>query len=252
MSALFVCLTIFNLIKHKSASSYSVKVFKPAMNLVNLKGSVKNIPIPSFKVYMNMFIHSIETLVREMEWKAQLFLNPSKKTTKNTFNFRSIKNPEHVKELVKFKSDLVKIVKNVKFRKVNSKFQRQLHDDKVRIQNNNNVIVHADKTTNLYEVNPSDYKKLVQKEVNQEYKKVTSNTIKKINTAHKKVVNDLELQDRVMKTTDRECFISLKDHKDDFANKPKCRLLNPMKPEVGRISHLILKDIVKVVRENLD
>ena len=109
LSALFVCLTAFNLIKHKSASSYSVKVFKPAMNLVNLKGSVKNIPIPSFKVYMNMFIHSIETLVREMEWKAQLFLNPSKKTTKNTFNFRSIKIQSMLRNLLSLKVILLKL-----------------------------------------------------------------------------------------------------------------------------------------------
>ena len=71
-----------------------------------------------------------------MEWKAILFLNPSKKNAKRTFNFRSIKNPEHVKELVQFKSDLVKIVKNIQFRKVNSKFQNKLHHDKLRIQRN--------------------------------------------------------------------------------------------------------------------
>ena len=87
VSTLFVCLTTYNLIKHKSISSYSVEHFQPAMNLVNLEGSVKNIPIPSFKVYMNMFIHSIETLVREMEWKAILFLNPSKKPQKEHLIF---------------------------------------------------------------------------------------------------------------------------------------------------------------------
>ena len=249
VSALFVCLTTVIIIKHNSASNQLCEVFQPAMNRINLQGSVKNIPIPSYKVYYNMFINSIETLVREMGWAAQLYLNPSSKTTKRTFNFRSINNPKRLRELDKFKSDLVKIVKNIQFRKYNNSFQRKIHDDKRRIQNSNNVIVHADKTSNLYEVTPSDYKKLVQKEVNEEYKKVTSRTMDKINMAHKKIVSNLELQDRVMKTTERECFISFKDHKSDFINKPKCRLLDPFKCEVGRISHLLLKDIVKVVRE---
>ena len=249
VSALFVCLTTVIIIKHNSASNQLCEVFQPAMNRINLQGSVKNIPIPSYKVYYNMFINSIETLVREMGWTAQLYLNPSSKTTKRTFNFRSINNPKRLRELDKFKSDLVKIVKNIQFRKYNNSFQRKIHDDKRRIQNSNNVIVHADKTSNLYEVTPSDYKKLVQKEVNEEYKKVTSRTMDKINMAHKKIVSNLELQDRVMKSTERECFISFKDHKSDFINKPKCRLLDPYKCEVGRISHLLLKDIVKVVRE---
>ena len=246
---LFMCLTSSFIINHYSDSIYCVQSFQPAMNLVNLQGSVKNIPIPSFKVYLMMLINSIETLCREMEWAANIYLNPRSKTTKNTFNFRSIKNPPKVKELVKFKNDMLKIVKNVQFKNRNNKFQRKLHDDVIKIRNNNNVIVHADKTSNLYEVEPSTHKKLVQKEVNQEYKKETFKNIQKINTAHKAIVNDLYLQDRVFRTTERECFISFKDHKGDFSNNPKSRLLNPMKPEVGRISHLLLKDIVEIVRE---
>ena len=85
--------------------------------------------------------------------------------------------------------------------------------------------------------------------MHKEYKRVTSRTIRKINTAHKVIVNNLELEDRVFKTTERESFISLKDHKPDFRNNPKCRLLVPTKPEIGRISHLILKNIIEVVRQ---
>ena len=93
------------------------------------------------------------------------------------------------------------------------------------------------------------YKNLIAKNVHKEYKRVTSRTIRKINTAHKVIVNNLEIEDRVFKTTERESFISLKDHKPDFVNNPKCRLLVPTKPEIGRISHLILKNIIEVVRQ---
>ena len=39
------------------------------------------------------------------------------------------------------------------------------------------------------------------------------------------------------------CFITLKDHKANFLNNPKTRLLNPAKNELGRISKAILNKI---------
>ena len=39
------------------------------------------------------------------------------------------------------------------------------------------------------------------------------------------------------------CFITLKDHIDNFLNNPKIRLLNPSKNELGRISKTILDKI---------
>ena len=47
------------------------------------------------------------------------------------------------------------------------------------------------------------------------------------------------------------CFVSLKDHKDNFANNPKTRLLNPAKNEIGRISKDILDNINKSLRSTL-
>ena len=41
----------------------------------------------------------------------------------------------------------------------------------------------------------------------------------------------------------REAFISLKDHKENFENKPKCRLINPAKSNSGKISKLILDKV---------
>ena len=38
----------------------------------------------------------------------------------------------------------------------------------------------------------------------------------------------------------REAFISLKDHKDNFENKPTCRLINPAKSESGKLNKTIL------------
>ena len=191
-----------------------------------------------------MFINSIENVASEMEWATYFFFNPQSKTAKNTFNFKSNKKPPKNKELIAFKKDLVDIVKKIEFENRPNSYQRRLNVEKNNIINNGNIIVSADKTNNHYEMSANDYTTLLAKNVNKEYKLQTSRNIRRINIAHKAIVNKLDLEDRVFKTVERDSFITLKDHKPDFLNKPKCRLLNPAKPEVGRISHIILKKIV--------
>ena len=61
-------------------------------------------------------------------------------------------------------------------------------------------------------------------------------------------MKSLDIQDRVFKTTDRNCFVTLKDHKPGFKNSPSCRLLNPTKCEIGKISHQILSKVIETVR----
>ena len=52
----------------------------------------------------------------------------------------------------------------------------------------------------------------------------------------------------MFKTVKRECFITLKDHKDNFQNNPKCRLLNPTKCELGKVSQQILTKKLTIIR----
>ena len=46
----------------------------------------------------------------------------------------------------------------------------------------------------------------------------------------------------------REAFISLKDHKENFQNNPKCRLINPAKSDSGKISKPILDKLSTKLR----
>ena len=48
-----------------------------------------------------------------------------------------------------------------------------------------------------------------------------------------------------------ECFITLKDHKPNFKNNPKVRLIKPAKNEIGRISKNILDKINHQLRDSL-
>ena len=51
-----------------------------------------------------------------------------------------------------------------------------------------------------------------------------------------------------MATQARPARASLKDHKPNFQEDPKIRLLNLTKPEIGRISKKILSKIITVVK----
>ena len=59
----------------------------------------------------------------------------------------------------------------------------------------------------------------------------------------KRIAEDLGIAERVPITSKREAFSSLKDHKDDFQNNPKGRILNPCKPELGKVSKQLLDPI---------
>ena len=41
----------------------------------------------------------------------------------------------------------------------------------------------------------------------------------------------------------KDAFITLKDHKANFKNTPSCRLINPMKSDIGKVSKKILDHI---------
>ena len=56
----------------------------------------------------------------------------------------------------------------------------------------------------------------------------------------KDIAKKLQLDSRINSTAKREAFITLKDHKPKFANNPTCRLINPAKSEIGKISKQLL------------
>ena len=80
------------------------------------------------------------------------------------------------------------------------------------------------------------------------YKKANTNTINTINNEAKNIATNLNIADRAERMAERQAFITLKDHKDNFQNKPTCRLINPAKSEIGRISKQLLEIINTTIR----
>ena len=48
---------------------------------------------------------------------------------------------------------------------------------------------------------------------------------------------------------EREAFITLKDHKPNFQNDTKCRLLNPANTELGKVSKKLTENLVEITAE---
>ena len=46
-----------------------------------------------------------------------------------------------------------------------------------------------------------------------------------------------------------DAFITLKDHKPNFPTNPKCRLINPSKRELGKVSHFFIEKVNTIIRD---
>ena len=76
-----------------------------------------------------------------------------------------------------------------------------------------------------------------------EFNIVNKNIHHKINSDGNSIMKKKIIYDRMLSNGEDEAFITLKDHKANFQNNPKVRLLNPAKNEIGCISKSILDKI---------
>ena len=106
----------------------------------------------------------------------------------------------------------------------------------------------ADKTRNVYEMDKGQYKKLFRENITKTYRKADDKTEENIGHEVKYISTKLEMSDRVEKMAQRQAFISLKDHNENFQNNPKCRLINPAKNNLELVSKQILDRINKNIR----
>ena len=79
--------------------------------------------------------------------------------------------------------------------------------------------------------------------VTKTYKHVQDETYDSINNKLKEIAKDLQITNRIDPMSDAPAFITLKDHKADFKNHPKCQLINLSKSSLGKVSKTILDKI---------
>ena len=218
--------------------------------------SMKNIPISNEKEYKLQLLNKARDFMRRMRIRAyfyEKFVNEetNNEPRKETYGFKSNFNPTPSKNLLEFEKDLIALVKSVKFRRWTNKFQEQMKKDAKDINKTDKIIVKADKTSNMYKLTIDEYNKLLLNNITKTYRKADTEIVDKINKDAKDIAVELELDDRINQLPAREAYITLKDHKINFDRTPKCRLINPTKSEIGKISKIILENINKNIRSKL-
>ena len=116
------------------------------------------------------------------------------------------------------------------------------------MRQDNEVYVAADKTSNFYRMTKENYEEMLLKNVTNEYKKSSEAFVSKVNNGDKKIAEELEIDDRVYKFQKSQTFVTIKDHKDNFRNNTKCRLINSAKPELGKVSKKVLSRVVSALK----
>ena len=93
-------------------------------------------------------------------------------------------------------------------------------------------IFQADKSVNFYKLDAPEYNRLLNDNITKTSKK-SEKKLNVINDEARSVARALNIDDRVELIATNDAFITLKDHKENFANNPTCRLINPSKTELG-------------------
>lgn len=66
-------------------------------------------------------------------------------------------------------------------------------------------------------------------------------SIDEVTATDQSIATELKLENRIEQTARKEVFITIKDHKPNFLNNPTLRLINPTKPEIGKINKQTLE-----------
>ena len=212
---------------------------------------MKNIPVPSKQYYKVCMMDKCESLIRRMRWKAYYAerekMNDNEDVFEN-YGFKSEKSPPKNDDLIPFERDLFNMILSVKYRDFLPSFQRKLKKDVKDIRLSKDVFVPADKSTNIYKMSKEQYEKLLRDNITNTYKKAHSQAKEDVDREAFQIASKLKLDDRIDKLAENNAFITIKDHKDDFPNVVKCRLINPAKTEIGKISRHTLQQINANIR----
>ena len=223
------------------------------MKRFDIPYSLKNIPIPSRLQYKKQLISKVDKFVNTLRWAWYFICYPSDTESKETYGFksnRSVPQFDELKQLRGFEDDLIKLIENIKFKPVTSQFQQKLQDDCKKVKDSKDVIVSADKTSNLYEIPVAKYNQLLKNNITNNYKKCDANNIDEVNMEAAEIATELGLADRIEVLAKPSSYVTVKDHKNSFPGRVECRLINPAKTKIGMISKQILDNINKCIRSS--
>ena len=212
------------------------------MEKINFNFSLKNISTSRRSSYRLKLIDQTKNVYKLIRWKAFFLLknNYSNEIARETFGFKSKLHPAQITEKQSFKKDLLDMIKSSKFRNVENDFESKMKHDILKIISFPDVFVFADKKTNLYEIPPNDYKRLLHEKIKKAFKKSTKRLEIAINVEAKHITGNIKLDNHIESFVHTLAFITLKDHKENCKTSHPCCLIYPSKSELGKISKVIL------------
>ena len=169
---------------------------------------------------------------------------------KETYGFKTAHYPPQSTDLEPFETDVLNIVNVIKFKQ--NSFQKQLKNDLKEIKESSDLLVFADKTSNIYKMCAGDYNKLLKGNITKTYKHAPPKLEKSINLEAKHIATNLKLDDRIERLARTPAYITLKYHKENFHVNTPCRLINPCKSKIGKISKQLLEKINNQLLEKLN
>ena len=120
---------------------------------------IKNIPTKSY--YLKCLTEKTENFIRRLKWKAYHICKdnpqPVNEPANGYFGFKTSTTTPPNEHLNAFENDLYGLNQKVEFTNVQNTFQQKLKKDVPSIKSSNNMLVYADKSTNLYELSRDHY-----------------------------------------------------------------------------------------------
>ena len=95
------------------------------------------------------------------------------------------------------------------------------------------------------------YRKLLNENITKSYKTTSTSAIRDINYEAGNIATRLGIAGRVEIYAEKEPYIIIKNHEEDFPYITSCRLINMAKSEIGMISKSIVEGINSSITENL-
>ena len=108
-------------------------------------------------------------------------------------------SPPCVEEPIDFENDMMYMVRNIEFRNAINSFQTKLSSDIKRMKTNNNLLIQADKSRNIYLMSKDTYTKHLTETVTKTYKQYLRKKPKNINYNSKLIVQELSIMTGLQK-----------------------------------------------------
>ena len=242
----------------------STVCLEATMEKLSINMSTKNIGFTCWNTYEKYMIDSYEDLIQTMRWKLFHFkLKKRKKqfapclsddqetnSSEQFYGLRTLAEADVDLDLKSFQDDMIHLFSCLKQRNFKSSFQDKLREIENRIKSTDKFIIGSDKTGNFYLLPVEDYKRKLHENITKDYRKVSDTIFENVDKENAKIARELTVEWRLEKSTKQMAFLTIKDHKADFPGKVSCRLINPMKTPLGRISKKLLERINSDVRRN--